>query len=215
MANPGQLLPAVLWVYKSQEHFIASPVPSGDTVIFSALGAFNRPNMMSLPINPKKAVEPVWVRASPFLKLPTVSSPAILGGNLIFGDGMHQTDGAVLYCVPADGGLPLWQLKVAGRSRHLEGSATVSGKRVYIGGGAAGVLCVEIDKAQIDGKEYDLPAIAKMQTAKWKELQAEVRDDKKKDPDFAMPPSEDQLLKASPKVRLAEGQGSTGTSTRL
>ena len=195
-----------MWVFKSQEHFIASPVPSGETVIFSALGAFNRPNMMALPINPKKGIEPVWVRTSPYLKLPTVSSPAQFDSNLIFGDGMHQTDGAVLHCVPANGGLPLWQLNVPGDLVHLEGSPTVSGNRAFMGGGAAGVLCVEIDKAQIDGKEYDLPTIAKMQTEKWKELLAKYEVDKKKDPDFAMPPSDDQLLKAAPKVVWQKGK---------
>ncbi len=202
----GPSAPAVLWVYKSQEHFIASPAPSGDTVIFSSLGAFNRPNMIALPINPKKGVEPVWVRTSPYLKLPTVSSPAQFDGKLIFGDGMHQTDGAVLHCVPANGGFPLWQLSVPGDLVHLEGSPTISGRRAYMGGGAAGVLCVEIDKAQIDGKEYDLAALAQMQAEKWKELQAKFEVDKKKDPDFAMPPSEDQLLKAAPKVVWQKGK---------
>ncbi len=201
----GPSAPAVLWVYKSQDHFIASPVPVGETVVFSGLGAFNRPNMIALPINPKKIVEPAWTRTPPYLKLPTVSSPAVVDGNIIFGDGMHQTDGAVLHCVPAGGGFPLWQLTVPGELVHLEGSPTVAGKRAYIGGGAAGVLCVETDKAAIDGKEYDLPTIAKMQEARWKELEAKFVVDKKKDPDFALEPSENQLLKAAPKVVWQKG----------
>lgn len=203
----GPAAPAVLWASKSADHFIASPVPSGDSVIFSSLGAFNRPTMMALPITPKKVVEPVWTRSSPYLKLPTVSSPAVIDGKLLFGDGMHQTDGAILHCVPAIGGLPLWQLNIPGELVHLEGSPTVVGNRVYIGGGAAGVLCVELDKAQIDGKDYDLPTIAKMQAEKWKSLLAAFEVDKKKDPDFAIPPSEDQLHKASPKIVWQQGKG--------
>jgi outer membrane protein assembly factor BamB len=201
----GPLAPAVLWVYKSHDHFIASPTPSGDTVVFSGLGALNKPSMIGLPMNPKKLVEPVWSRSN-LLKLPTVSSPAVVDGKLIFGDGMHQTDGAVLYCVPADGGLPLWRLSVPGTLVHLEGSPTVLNKRIYIGGGAAGVLCVEMDKAKIEGKEYDLPTIAKMQAEKWKELEAKYLVDKKKDPDFALPPSEDNLHKATPNVLWQKGE---------
>ena len=204
-AKAGPTAPAVIWAYKSQDHFIASPVPSGETLIFSGLGAFNRPNMLALPMNPKKIVEPVWTRSSPLLTLPTVSSPAVVDGKLIFGDGMHQTDGAVLYCLPADGGFPLWQLKVPGELVHLEGSPTVLNKRIYIGGGAAGVLCVEMDKATLDGKELDLPTIARMQAEKWKELEAKFVVDKKKDPDFAMPASEDNLHKPSPKILWQKG----------
>ncbi len=202
----GPTTPAVLWAYKSQEHFIASPVPSSETVVFSSLGAFNRPNMIAIPVAARMAAEPTWTRTSPYLKLPTVSSPALYDGKLIFGDGMHQTDGAVLHCVPAGSGLPLWQLSVPGELVHLEGSPTVADNRVYIGGGAAGVLCVEANKATIDGKEYDLPAIAKMQSEKWKELQAKYETEKKKDPDFAIPPSEDQLLKATPKTVWQKGK---------
>ncbi len=58
----GPAAPKVLWVYKSQDHFIASPVPSGDQVLFSGLGGFNRPTFFALPMNPKGAVEPVWNR---------------------------------------------------------------------------------------------------------------------------------------------------------
>ncbi len=204
--KPGPDKPTVLWVYKSQDNYIAAPVPAGNNVIFSGIGAFNRPSMIALPTSPKKVVEPAWTRSSPFLKLPTVSSPALFEGKIIFGDGMHQTDGAVLYCVPADGGFPLWQLQVPGELVHLEGSPTIANKRAYVGGGAAGVLCVEIDKASIDGKEYDLPTIAKMQAERWKELEGKYLVDKKKDPDFAMEPSLDNLHKPSPKVIWRKGE---------
>lgn len=204
--KPGPATPAVLWVYKSQDHFVASPVPSGENLLVSGLGAFNRPSVMAMPLTPKKIVEPTWTRSSPYLKLPTVSSPAVAEGVIVFGDGMHQTDGAVLHCLPADGGLPLWQLVIPGELVHLEGSPTIANKRVYIGGGAAGVMCIELDKGTIDGKEYDLPTIAKMQAAKWKDLQAKFEVDKKKDPDFAIPPSEDDLHKSTPKVVWQQGK---------
>jgi outer membrane protein assembly factor BamB len=201
----GPEAPKILWVYKSQDHFIAAPVPTGDEVVFSGLGGFNRPMFFALPMNPKGAVEPLWTRTAPYLKLPTVSSPAVVDGKLVFGDGMHQTDGAILHCLPATGGLPYWQLVIPGELVHLEGSPTVADKRVFIGGGSAGVLCVEMDKATIDGKEYDLPTIAKMQTERWKELQAKYEATKKTD-EFAMPPNEDQLHKSTPKILWQQGK---------
>ena len=38
VAGPKQ--PTVLWVVKSKDHFIASPVPTGDRLFMSGLGAF-------------------------------------------------------------------------------------------------------------------------------------------------------------------------------
>ena len=131
------------------------------------------------------------------LKLPVVSSPAIADDKLVFGDGMHQTDGAVLHCLRKDG-MPLWYLSLPGNLVHLEGAPTVARKRVFIGGGAAGVICVERDRATLEGKELHEVAMQKIIEAKWKELQTKYEEDKKKDPDFAVPPDPDQLPKPAP-----------------
>jgi outer membrane protein assembly factor BamB len=192
--------PTVLWAVRSQDHFVAAPVPVDDRVLLSGLGGFNRPTISLFPLVPAGAkVEPVWSKSAPYLKLASVSSAAVEKGLLVFGDGMHQDSGGMLHCVTADGGRPVWQLPVPGDLVHLEGGPTVAGGRVYIGGGAAGVICVELEKATLGGKDVDPPTIAKLQEAKWKELQAKFEDQKKKDPDFAVPPSEDQLLRPAPK----------------
>jgi outer membrane protein assembly factor BamB len=120
---------------------------------------------------------------------------------------MHQDSGGILHCVTADTGKPLWQLPLPGNLVHLEGAPAIVGGRVYVGGGAAGVICVELDKATLDGKELDLATIAKMQDEKWKELQKKYEEDKKKDPDFAIPPSEDMLHKPTPKKVWQKGEG--------
>ena len=110
-----------------------------------------------------------WTKTTPLLKLPTVSSPALAGNKLVFGDGMHQTAGAFLHCLQADKGLPLWELPAPGRLVHLEGAPTVSGGRVYVGGGAAGVLCVDLGRVALEGKEMDTTAIQKILAARWKD----------------------------------------------
>ena len=207
--KPGPAAPTVLWAVKSKsDQYIASPVPVGTNVLFSALGAFNKPSVYAFPVNPKdpEKPEPVWTKSAPYLKLPTVSSPAWVGGHLVFGDGMHQTDGAVLHCLPEEGGQPIWQLTVPGELVHLEGGPSVAGGRVYVGGGAAGVMCVELEKATLDGKDYDLATVKTMQAAKWKKLLADYEVEKKKDPDFAVPPSEDSLLKFTPKAGWQVGK---------
>src|SRR5262249_15998921 len=92
----GPKTPKLLWALKSKDHYIASPVPFGEALFVSGLGAFNTANFSCLSTDPKAASRTLWHKTTPFLKLPTVSSPGIIEGKIIFGDGMHQTDGATL-----------------------------------------------------------------------------------------------------------------------
>jgi outer membrane protein assembly factor BamB len=204
--QPGPAKPIVLWVLKSKEHFVAAPVPYQDRLFVSSLGAFNVAHFSCLSVDPKAKERVLWTKTTPYLKLPSVSSPAIMSGRLLFGDGMHQTDGAILHCLEIDKGMPLWQLPAPGKLVHLEGSPTVANGKVYIGGGAAGVICVELDRVTLQGKEMDLAAIQKIVAQRWQELLKKYEEDKKKDPDFAVPPTEDQLPRASPRRVWQQGQ---------
>jgi outer membrane protein assembly factor BamB len=202
----GPDAPAALWVVKSKDHFVASPVPVKDGVYLTGLGAFNRPFAAVFPVAGKTPAQTLWTKEPPYLSLPSVSSPAVAGEYLVFGDGMHQDSGGQLHCVGAATGKPVWQLKLPGDLIHLEGTPVVAGGKVYIGGGAAGVLCVELEKATLDGKEYDLAAVAKMQDAKWKDLVAKYEEAKAKKDDLAIPPDEGQLLKFAPKKVWQKGE---------
>ncbi len=201
----GPATPKVLWSMKSKDHYIASPVPMGNRLYVSGLGAFNLGNFVCLSTEANAKSRVLWAKSTPLLKLPTVSSPGIYKNYLFFGDGMHQTNGALLYCLDAEGGAPVWRHSVPGDLVHLEGSPTIVDGKAYIGGGAAGVLCIEIDKAAIDGKEHDLPALQKRFAARMKELQAKYEIAKKTDP-FAVPPSEDEAVQAEPKRLWQEGK---------
>lgn len=202
----GPATPKVLWAYKTKEHFLASPVPARDRLFVSGLGAFNVASFACLSADARPSKRVLWSKSAPFLKLPTVSSPGIDKNRLVFGDGMHQTDGASLYCMTIDGGLPLWQLPIPGKLVHLEGSPAISDGKVYIGGGAAGVVCVELDKVTFEGKQMDVAGVGKLLDEHWKKLQAKYLEQKKKDPDFAIPPSEDQLPRAAPLRTWQQGQ---------
>src|SRR6266404_4622995 len=99
--QPGPATPNVLWVHKSQDHFIASPVPAGDRLYVAGIGGFNTPSLLALPIEPKGMPAPIWTRSA--FGLPVVSSPAVADGSLVFGSGMHQDSAGALYCFRQDG----------------------------------------------------------------------------------------------------------------
>jgi outer membrane protein assembly factor BamB len=196
--QPGPASPKILWVQKSDDHYIASPMLAGDRLIVSGLGAFNVAKFYCLSIEPKAKERILWSKTTPYLKQATVSSPGLIGNRLVFGDGMHQHEGGALHCLDVASGLPLWQLPVPGRLVHLEGSPTIAGGKAYVGGGSAGVLCVDLDKVTLEGKAMDLAMVQKVIAKRWQELQAKYEEEKKKDPMFAVPPNEDQLPRASP-----------------
>ena len=205
--SAGPKRPHVLWVHRSREQYVASPVATGERVYVSGLGAFNTAVFHALNAQPAASRRAAWSKRPPALKLPVVSSPALVDGKLLFGDGMHQTDGAALHCLRADTGGPIWRLDVPGKLVHIEGGPTVAGGRAYVGAGEAGVLCVELNRVTLDGKEQTLEAVQALLARRWKELQARYEEDKKKDPDFAIPPSEDALPRPSPKLVWHQGQG--------
>ncbi len=139
MARRGQRSRTSSGVHKAAEHFVASLVPDLGTLYVAALGGFGTPAFHAFTTDPDTS-ERMLSKGAPFLTLPTVSPPAILGGLVVLGDGMHQTDGATLYCVRAENGRPVWQYPVVGKLAHMEGAATIEKDRVFIGGGDAGVF---------------------------------------------------------------------------
>jgi outer membrane protein assembly factor BamB len=202
----GPKTPAVVWFYKSQDHFIAAPLPYGDKLYLSGLGPLNVASFYCFDADPKAKERIAWSVRTPYLKLPTVSSPAVMNGTLIFGDGMHQTDGAILHGLRLEKGLPLWQYPVPGTLVHLEGSPTTANGKVYLGGGAAGVLCVDPSRLTLDGKEQTPAEIQKVLDKKWAELEEQYQKDLKKDPDFAVKPNPDQLPKPAPVLAWQQGK---------
>ncbi|MEZ6139645.1 MAG: PQQ-binding-like beta-propeller repeat protein [Zavarzinella sp.] len=198
----GPKKPAVQWFLKSEENFIASPVPSGQELLLSSIGAFNKPTLLALSQAPadRAMIAPRWMKSAPMLKLPSVSAPAVVGDSIYFGDGMHQTDGAILYCFPSAGGHLTWAYAVPGELVHMEGAPTVHNNRIYLGAGSAGVICLDATTLDLNGKAVlpkDVPAL---QEQRWKELLAKYEKEKKEDPDFAVPPTEDQLHRPQPKL---------------
>jgi len=204
---PGPKVPIVLWVYKSREHYVASPVPGGNAIYVAAVGALNTGMFRALALAHQAPDRVLWSKTAPYIVRPTVCAPVVSGGLVIFGDGMHQTDDAVLYCVQAGSGVPVWQYPLPGKLVHLEAAPTMDKGRVYICGGDAGVLCLDAKRLTLDGKDQDVGDVIPLQTKRWADLTARYEQDKKKDPVLAIPPSEDALPKPSPKLVWQQGKG--------
>jgi outer membrane protein assembly factor BamB len=196
MAGPTSA--KVLWAMPSENHFIACPVPAGNRLLVSGFGGFNVSAFYCLDTDPKAAKRILWTKGATAIKLPTVGSPALADGKLVFGDGMHQNNGGTLYCLRQDNGHPLWQLVLPGDLIHLEGSPTIVDGKVYIGGGNAGVLCVDMNRVTLDNKEMTLAEIQKLLDKKWEELLTKYEEDKKKNPMFAIMPRPEDLPKPVP-----------------
>jgi len=198
--KPGSAQPGVLWFTKSKEQYLSSPVPVGNRLFVSGLGALNTAYFACLDTDPKAAKRLLW-NPEFVLPLPTVSSPGIMGKNVIFGDGMHQNNGANLNCLNLETGKRVWQFPVPGALVHLEGSPVIVGSKVFIGAGSAGVLAVDGSKLLLNGKEMEQPEIQKILDQEWKVLVAKYEKAKKDNPNdpFLRAPSADQLPTVQPR----------------
>jgi outer membrane protein assembly factor BamB len=201
IAGPAE--PRVAWVVKSSDHYIASAVPVGNNLYVAGLGGFNRP---VLGLIAQADGKPVWQRSAPYLRLASVSSPAVRGNLLVFGDGMHQDAGGTLHALSADLGRPVWQHALLGELIHCEGGPAILNETVYSGAGAGGVVALQLGSATLDGQDRSEAEIAKLQNEKWATLQKAFEAAKAKDPDFAVPPTEDQLHKPVAKLLWKAGE---------
>lgn len=216
-AGPDE--PRVLWAYKAPEQFIASPVPlgprpadsaaapgAGARMLVSSLGAFNTGVFRCLSAAGDSAGAELWSKSAPLLKRPMVCAPAIANDVIVFGDGMHQTDEGTVYGMSAKTGRMIWQFEVPGKLVHLEGSPTLLPRRIFIGGGQAGVLCLHAVRLLHDGQEIELPAAINLIDSKWAELVAKYEQDRKQDAELAVPPSEAALPRISPRLLWQAGK---------
>ncbi len=200
----------VLWVHATKDQFVAAPAIGDKALYLPAIGSFNTPFFHALSLDPAASSRVLWSVKPPAVRQVIVSSPALVGDDLIFGDGQHLTDGAIMRAISAADGFPVWELSVPGQLVHIEGAVSVAGGKVYFGAGHAGVYCLDPAALVLDGKEMPrAEALAKVQV-QWKQLLARYEDQKKKDPDFAVRPTTDALPKPAPKVLWQKGAGAGG-----
>src|SRR5262249_44628833 len=168
--GPGPKDPHVLWVHRSSDRFVSPLVPGAGHLYLAGLGAFNRPGLHALAPDPADTRRIRWTKGPPLLRLPVAGAPALLAGPpemLVFGDGSHPDAAASLLCLRAADGFPLWRLPAEGKLVHFEGTPTSVGeggfptaaaaaRKLYVGGGSAGVLCLDPGRVTFEGREQDL-----------------------------------------------------------
>jgi outer membrane protein assembly factor BamB len=199
--RPGPKAPKVLWVYKTEDPVVAPLVPGSHDLCVPGLGA--------LAFDPAGDRQLRWSRGGALLRHPIAGEPALVGGHvemLAFGDGFSSNGGSSLRCVRAADGFPLWRLSVEGKDVRFDGAPTFAGGRLYAGCGSAGVLCLEPARVTLDGKEQDLPAVQAELERRWQELRAKYEAERKKDPQFALPPDESMLPRPEPRRLWQQGQ---------
>ncbi|HYE98275.1 MAG TPA: PQQ-binding-like beta-propeller repeat protein, partial [Planctomycetota bacterium] len=202
--RPGPSAPKVLWTFRSKEQFLA-PLSAVDARLLAvSLGAFNTGSVRAMEAADGRVA---WGRGAPDVKLPTVGTPAAAAGTMYFGEGMHQTNGSSLHALRVSDGRTLWRLDVPGELVHIEASPTVADGRVFVGAGSGGVLCVDASRLTLEGRAVSAGEAAAVLDAKWKAMVDAYEVDKKKDPDFAIPPNEAALPKPSPAIAWEKGKG--------
>src|ERR1700693_5961434 len=72
---PGPTTAKVLWVHKSRDHHLSSPVVVGDRLYTAGLTGFNvgYVSCFNTDVKPKDRV--LWSKSTPLVRLATVSSP--------------------------------------------------------------------------------------------------------------------------------------------
>jgi outer membrane protein assembly factor BamB len=199
--GPGPQRPTIRWVCRLPDQFIAPLLPGKKAIFASSIGAFNTPGLraLSLEASPDKRI--IWTKGVPLLRQPLACAPVLLTEPvemLILGDGFHSDESSALRCIRAADGFPVWHLPVPGKLVHFEGTPTIAEGRLYVGGGNAGLVCLDPNHVTFEGTELDLQKVQAALDQRWKELLVKYEGEKKKDPQFAVPPSEGSLPRATP-----------------
>jgi outer membrane protein assembly factor BamB len=138
-SGPAQA--GILWAYKDPQARVAdlssSPAVVGDRVYTGSAQAsvFDSTGMVyCLEAGTGKRIWQFQTEKQVF------SSPAVVGGKVFIGEGLHVDTNCKLYCLDAASGKKLWATTT---KSHTESSPAVVGNRVYTGAGEDGVYCLD------------------------------------------------------------------------
>jgi outer membrane protein assembly factor BamB len=86
--------------------------------------------------------KPRWTFDRDGEMLGTVSSPALAGGRLFLGEGMHANFACRFYCLDAATGKPAWEFQTGD---HIESGPAVAAGTVFFAAGNDGVYALDAD----------------------------------------------------------------------
>jgi outer membrane protein assembly factor BamB len=160
LGSPDPVTGSTIWAFSREvQTFYCSPAAAGGRIFASSADktAFHDRGAIYCLDAANGAV--VWKYAPDDFRA-TFSSPAVMGGYVVCGEGLHFTRDGRVTCLEAATGKPLWQLRTAS---HVESSPCIYDGKAYIGAGDDGLYCIALrpdagGKARVlwhlDGKEY-------------------------------------------------------------
>ncbi len=141
--------PDRIWTFsRTDKTFYSSPALAGGSVfmtsankgVFRDRGAIYRLDAGNGAVQWK--AEPSGFRA-------TFSSPAVGGGYVVCGEGLHYTRSARICCFKAETGALVWMVET---KSHVESSPALYDGKVYVGAGDDGFYCLSV-APRPDGKQ--------------------------------------------------------------
>lgn len=150
----------IVWAFDSEaKPFYSSPAVAGRRVFVASAdkGVFSDRGSIYCLDAESGAI--VW-KYGPSDFRATFSSPAVGGGYVVSGEGLHFVRDGRITCLEADTGKLVWELRAAS---HVESSACIYNGKAYIGAGDDGLYCVALAPGpdgkprvvwHLDGKQY-------------------------------------------------------------
>jgi outer membrane protein assembly factor BamB len=137
--------PAVVtvnWMFQAPEHggVVSAPALDEERVYLAAVHFRGFSRSGAVYGIDRRTGRQLWKFDDDGRMLPTASSPALAGGKLYLGEGMHANFVCRFYCLDAATGRKAWDFETDG---HVESSPCVADGRVYFGAGDDGVYCLD------------------------------------------------------------------------
>lgn len=144
----GQPLPAnppTRWIHTDQNNaqYLSSPVAVNGRCFIGA-SLFKASNSFgAIECFDTQDGKLVW-RA--LTRHPVFSSPVVSHGRVYCGEGLHEDNDCLLYCLDAQTGKKVFTVQTHG---HVEASPTVVGDKLLFSAGGEGFYCVKADNGQL------------------------------------------------------------------
>ena len=138
--GPDPVAGGVQWAFTEFKTFYSSPAVVGSRVFVSAADKGLFSDRGAIYCLDALGGGVVWKYAPKGFRA-TYSSPAVAGGYLVCGEGLHFTRDARITCLDAATGKKLWEYRTAS---HVESSPAIAEGRVYIGAGDDGLYCIAL-----------------------------------------------------------------------
>lgn len=144
-----KLVDVRVWFESPDAHEVMSAVSvSGNRVVFGTAKMTGFRQSGAVYCVDRSSAKPEWIFTNDEDLKPVFATPAVVGGKVFAGEGLHTDADRRVFCLDLALGKPLWPTPAATTS-HTEGSPRVVAGKVYFSAGDDGIYCV----SEAEGKE--------------------------------------------------------------